>query len=129
MDRMEHVRALRASTDPHYNCCQSILVPFAGEMGLTEEAAYALGANFGAGMKHGSTCGTLTGALMVLGAAGRGEEAAAGLLRRFREEHGALTCAELLKASHERGEPRKAHCDGLVFQVAELLDQLFVQDR
>ncbi len=70
MDRMEHVRALRASTDRHYNCCQSILVPFAEEMGLTEEAAYALGANFGAGMKHGSTCGTLTGALMVLGGGG-----------------------------------------------------------
>ena len=39
MDRMEQVKHLR--TDPggrHYNCAQSILVPFAGEAGLEEEA-------------------------------------------------------------------------------------------
>ncbi len=96
MDRMEHVRALRASMDPHYNCCQSVLIPFAKEMGLTEEQACALGSHFGAGMKHGSTCGALTGALMVLGMAGYGEEQSSALLRRFREDRGALTCAELL---------------------------------
>ncbi len=127
MNRMEHVKALRASTEPHYNCCQSVLIPFAGEMGLTEEQACALGSHFGSGMKHGSTCGALTGALMVLGMAGYGEEQSAALLRRFREDRGALTCAELLKASHERGEARKDHCDGLVFYVTELLDQIFAQ--
>ena len=45
MDRMEQVKHLR--TDPggrHYNCAQSILVPFAGEAGLEEEQAYQLGA-------------------------------------------------------------------------------------
>ncbi len=127
MDRMEHVRALRASRTPHYNCCQSVLVPFAKEMGMTEEQVFALGSHFGGGMKHGSTCGAVTGGLMALGAAGKGEEAAAEFLRRFREDKGALTCAELLKASRDRGEQRKPHCDGMVFYVAEYLDKLFAE--
>ncbi len=127
MDRMEHVRALRACTEKHYNCCQSVLVPFAKEMGLTEEQAYALGTNFGQGMKHGSTCGAVAGALMVLGAAGQDGGSAEALLRRFREAHGAMTCPELLKASRERGEARKAHCDGLVFEVTALLSELLAE--
>ena len=71
MDRMEQVKHLR--TDPggrHYNCAQSILVPFANEAGLGEEQAYQLGAMFGSGMNHGATCGVLTSALMLLGLKG-----------------------------------------------------------
>ena len=71
MDRMEQVKHLR--TDPggrHYNCAQSILVPFAGEVGLGEEQAYQLGAMFGSGMNHGATCGVITSALMLLGLKG-----------------------------------------------------------
>ena len=67
MTHLEKARELRARTDIHFNCCQSVLVPFAREMGLTEDQAYALGDNFGAGMRCGSTCGALSGALMVLG--------------------------------------------------------------
>ena len=35
MDHMEEVRAIRADTSVHRNCCQSVLIPFAGEMGLS----------------------------------------------------------------------------------------------
>ena len=65
MTRMEETEALRARTDVHYNCCQSVLVPFADLCGLDKETAFKLGANFGSGMRHGSTCGAVTGALMV----------------------------------------------------------------
>ena len=123
MTHLEKAQELRASTDKHFNCCQSVLVTFAKEMGLTEEQAYDLGANFGAGMRCGSVCGTLTGALMVLGMRGCGEERSAALLRRFREEHGEINCAALLKKSHDAGVPRKEHCDGLVFEVVELLEE------
>ncbi len=34
MTRMEETEALRARTDVHYNCCQSVLVPFADLCGL-----------------------------------------------------------------------------------------------
>lgn len=122
MTHMEKARELRARTDVHFNCCQSVLVAFAEEMGLTEEQAYSLGANFGAGMRCGSVCGALTGALMVLGMTNRPPEQADALRRKFLEDHGEINCAALLKNSQDAGIPRKEHCDGLVFQAVELLD-------
>ena len=124
MDRMEHTRALRARTDVHYNCCQSVLVPFCRSCGLSEEAAYRLGAHFGAGMKHGSTCGAVTGALMVLGMTGADNKTALELLSRFREQNQVLDCADLLKLADERGEARKPHCDRMVYEAVKLLEEL-----
>ena len=119
MTYMEKAQALRADTTIHYNCAQSVLVPFAAEMGLTEQQAYALGAHFGSGMRHGSTCGAVTGALMALGMMGYDETTATQILRNVRQGHGALDCATLLRTSHEAGIPRKPHCDGLVFELVQ----------
>lgn len=124
MDHMEQVRALRADTQVHYNCCQSVLLPFAPELGLTREQAYALGTHFCSGMRHGSACGALAGALMVLGGLGGDEQQAQALLGRFRRDHGATDCASLLRASHDRGEERKDHCDGLVYEMVRYLSQM-----
>lgn len=124
MDRMEETKALRASKDVHYNCCQSVLVPFCDLCGLSKEEAYKLGAHFGTGMRHGSTCGAVTGALMVLGMAGGGSPAASSLLRQFREQNQALDCATLLRLARERGEDRDSHCDRMVYEAVELLEQL-----
>lgn len=122
MTHLEKAEELRARTDVHFNCCQAVLVTFAQEMGLTEEQAYDLGANFGSGMRCGSVCGTLTAALMVLGMKGYDEEQSTAFLRKFREDHGEINCAALLKKSHEAGIPRKEHCDGLVFEVVQMLE-------
>ena len=124
MTRMEESQALRDRTDVHYNCCQSVLVPFADKCGLTKEAAYQLGAHFGAGMKHGATCGAVTGALMALGMAGADNDAALDLMRRFRWRNQALDCAALLRLAEERGEERKCHCDRMVYEAVELLEEL-----
>lgn len=129
MNRMEETMALRARTDIHYNCCQSVLVPFCRECGLTEEEAYKLGAHFGGGMKHGGTCGAVTGALMVLGMAGQGNEAALELLSRFRNKNQALECAKLLALAKDRGEDRKSHCDRMVYEAVELLEDLLVENQ
>ena len=126
---MEHTKALRARTDVHYNCCQSVLVPFCRECGLTEEEAYRLGAHFGSGMHHGSTCGAVTGALMVLGLSGKEPTASSELLRRFREKNQALDCARLLTMAKERGEERKPHCDRMVYDVVELVEDLLAEDQ
>ena len=56
MSHIERVKEVRAIVEPHYNCGQSILVPFCKELGMTEEQAYALGAHLGKGMRHGGTC-------------------------------------------------------------------------
>ena len=124
MNRMEETKGLRARTDIHFNCCQSVLVPFCKECGMTEEEAYRLGAHFGSGMRHGSTCGAVTGALMVLGMAGADHDAAQELMRRFRRNNQALDCAGLLRLAAQRGEDRKCHCDRMVYEAVELLEEL-----
>ena len=124
MTHMEKSKALLADTAVHYNCAQSVLIPFAAEMGITEEQANAMGAHFGSGMRHGSTCGAVTGALMVLGMLGYDEQAATALLRKVRQERGALDCATLLRTSAEAGVPRKAHCDGIVFEMLQVVEDI-----
>ena len=124
MTRMEETQGLRARTDVHFNCCQSVLVPFADACGLDREAAFRMGANFGSGMHHGSTCGAVTSALMVLGLAGKGADEATEFMRRFREKNQALDCAGLLRMAKENGEERKPHCDRMVFDAVEILEDL-----
>ena len=113
MDYMEVVRPLRADQETHYNCCQSVLVTFAKEMGLSRDQAYALGTYFNGGMRHGSVCGALSGAMMVLGMTGCGEQEAAALL----------------KSAQERGEERKPHCDNLVYELVEAVARILAQSK
>ena len=112
MTRMEETEALRARTDVHYNCCQSVLVPFADLCGLDKETAFRLGANFGSGMRHGSTCGAVTGALMVLGLAGKGADEATALMRRFREKTRSWTAPICSRLAKERGRSASATATG-----------------
>lgn len=114
MTRKEHSKALRADAQVHYNCAQSVLIPFARDMGLSHEQANALGLNFGAGMGCGSVCGAITGAFVTMGGLGMPQEKRAQLLREFRQAHGDVHCAHLLKAAAQRGEERKCHCDRMV---------------
>lgn len=114
MTRKEHSKALRADTQVHYNCAQSVLIPFAEDVGLTPEQANALGQNFGTGMGCGSVCGAVTGALAAMGLLGMPQEKRAQLLREFRQANGDINCAQLLKGAMERGEERKCHCDQMV---------------
>ena len=127
MTHMEKCKALRADTAVHYNCCQAVMVPFAAEMGVSEEQAYKMGAHFGSGMRHGSTCGAITGALLVLGMLGYDEKEATALLRQTREKRGALDCATLLRTSHEAGIPRKTHCDGIVFEMLQAVEDIITK--
>ena len=122
--RMDEVRALRARTDRHFNCAQSILVTFSDKLGLSKEGAYDLGMGFGRGMHFESTCGTITAALMVLGMQGRDKEAALRLVGGFTEAHDSTVCKELTAAIEERGLPRKAGCDQLVYEMVTYLSRL-----
>ncbi len=121
---VERAAALRNHPDIHYNCAQSVLVAFADRMGYTEEQAFQLGAHLGAGARHGSICGALSGALIVLGALGYGEGEAIEMLKNFRQSHGDTDCRVLLRTSLERGEEKKCHCDGLVIEMAAVIESL-----
>lgn len=114
MTRKEHSKALRAHPQVHYNCAQAVLIPFAGDMGLTPEQANALTLIFGAGMGCGAVCGAISGAFVAMGGLGMPQEKRVELLREFRAAHGDVHCAQLLKGAVERGEERKCHCDRMV---------------
>ena len=126
-ERLKYAALLRTDQGLHHNCCQSVLMCFAEEMGLDLEEAFRLAGHMGAGMRCGSACGTVTAAALVLGAAGRTEEEVRALLEDFRARRGTLDCEPLLAGARARGEEKKPFCDGLVLDMVARLDALLEQ--
>ena len=120
---LEKAKELRAIVSPHYNCGQSVVLPFAAEAGLTEAQALGICANFGGGLKRGAACGAITGGLVVLGLFGIDDPAEYYQTLRAGHE-GMLECAELLRRNQELGGTRKPHCDGMVFECVSLVEAL-----
>ena len=123
---LDRAKELRAITRIHYNCAQSVVVPFAGAVGISEDTAYRMAANFGGGMKMAATCGAVTGALMVLGLAGIDDVPLLHeLYRKVRENHeGFLDCADLLRLNAQKGQPKKPHCDAMVYELVEMTEEI-----
>lgn len=118
--------ALRAIKDPHYNCAQAVVMPFAEDAGISEQVAKNIAANFGGGMKRAATCGAIAGGLMVLGMYGAEEPAIISeYYKRLRANHdGFLDCANLLKINKENGGEKKPHCDAMVYECVSLAEEL-----
>ena len=124
VDRAEEARA---RTDVHVNCAQGVTIAFADALGISEEEAYTMASAFGSGMKMGATCGAITGALMVLGLAGADSESA-GLLHKVKDRHEGMTdCRDLLRVNARKGTPKKEHCDGMVYELVELTEEILRQ--
>ena len=123
---MDRAKELRASTSIHYNCAQSVLIPFAADAGLSEEDAFRMAANFGGGMLMGGTCGAFTGGMMALGVWGVDDKPVVQeLIRTMKANHdGTLDCAKLLAKNAELGNPRKPHCDAMVYEAVELVEKI-----
>ena len=123
---LDRARELRSIEEPHYNCAQSVLLPFAEEAGLSPAQAYALAHAFGGGMRMGSVCGAITGAYMALGILDiASDENVAELTERMRANHdGMILCADLLAANEAAGGEKKPHCDALVFEALSLVEEL-----
>lgn len=123
---MDRAKELRACTSIHYNCAQSVLIPFAADAGLSEEDAFRMAANFGGGMLMGGTCGAFTGGMMALGVWGVDDKPVVQeLIRTMKANHdGTLDCAKLLAKNAELGNPRKPHCDAMVYEAVELVEQI-----
>lgn len=67
MNHVVKAKMLRESDEPiHYNCAQSLFVAFSDVLGVSDERAFAMGANYGGGMMHGGTCGVVSAGLMIL---------------------------------------------------------------
>ncbi len=92
-----------------YTCTQSILASYAPRYGLQQDLAFRIGEPFGAGTScTGDMCGSVTGAIMVLGlqygSTLSSDDAARSLtyqrvqqlIHRFIEAHGSIQCPDLL---------------------------------
>jgi len=92
-----------------FNCCQSVLVAYARDFGLSDETALSLAGAFGGGIGGtGETCGAVTGGLLVIGLRhGAGDpkdkegrekihQAAQAFMARFTAMCGSTRCRDLL---------------------------------
>lgn len=127
------------------NCSQAILAAFGGPYGVDEAAARDLARAFGGGMgRHGLTCGAITGAVMVLGLAGRDQKdegqrrrVSFGLVRElmagFQALHGTVACKELLGVDLSTDEGARQFverelfanlCPAFIRDAAQLLTEI-----
>jgi C_GCAxxG_C_C family probable redox protein len=127
----------------NFNCAQSVLAAFAPQLGFDENLALQLASPFGGGMaRTGKTCGAVTGGLIVLGlkfgyTSPEGRDATYKIvqefMQRFEEQHGSLSCRELLgfdvstPESRDRAQQSGVFqniCPGLVRDAAEILQSI-----
>ena len=70
MDNLTEERKLlaRGYFEQGYNCCTSVMLPYAGELEMDHETILRLTSSFGGGMARlKEVCGAVTGLFMVLG--------------------------------------------------------------
>ena len=94
---VEKAKELRNATPMVHNCAQTIMV-----------------------------CGAITSGLMILGAKGIDSPAKVNQFIKTisNNHHGLINCADLLKENAKNGGQKKPHCDGMIQEVIELIDQM-----
>ena len=111
------------------NCAQAVLLAFCEDYGMERETALTIAAGFGSGMAGlRETCGTVTGANMVIGLAkGKNRMEANRTFRefadRFREKNGSLVCKELLAARIKT----RLTCADLCYDAGKLLEEILAK--
>lgn len=133
-----------------YNCSQAVLMAFEDITGLDSGTAAKLASSFGGGMgRMREVCGTVSGALMVLGlACGYSDPKDSDAKKeqyhlvqdfagRFREENGSIICRQLLagvstipgRDPEERTGDyyKKRPCPDLVWCAAHILDEMLAE--
>lgn len=130
MTRPEKAEALFRSG---YNCAQSVVMAFAPDFGLTQEEAERISAAFGGGFSRlRETCGTVSGAAMVLSlryGAGTGSDrekktrlytTVQDFAKAFAAQHGSYICRELLALGPGPDSPVPEARTGRVLQPPPL---------
>ena len=135
-----------ASFKSGFNCAQALLLGTGPRYGMAPELCLKIAAPFGAGMgRTGSTCGAVTGAIMVIGlrcghSAANDKQtkercyaATRDFLERFRAVHGSVVCNQLLgldistPQGFAESRARDLHntlCVGLVKSAAQILGEV-----
>ena len=144
---MDHAEKARALFLEGYNCAQAVLCAFDDLTGIDRETSARLASSFGGGMgRMREVCGTVSGALLVLGIlCGYADPAdrqaktehyhlVQEFARRFREMNGSIICRDLLAGVKTKpGNDPEARtpayyasrpCLRHVGEAAELVDEL-----
>ncbi len=130
-----------------FNCAQAVLAAFAPALGMDRETALRISTGFGGGIGQlGWTCGTVTGAAMVISLLhGRTRaddrqtyETAKARVRQFVDQFvdrfGNAACSELIgvdisdpqaKARASREGVFRRLCPGFVRGAGEILEQMY----
>lgn len=149
---MNHSEKAQALFLEGYNCAQSVLCAFDDLTGIDVPSSARLASSFGGGMgRLREVCGTMSGALIVLGIlCGYDDPKAAEaktahyhlvqeFAKRFREKNGTILCRELLKGVKtvpgNDPEPRTPEyyasrpCLRYVRDAAQIVDELLSLKR
>lgn len=136
MTKSERCEIAAACHRKGINCGQSVLMAFTDITGLSEAQSLAIASGFGGGMRCGGICGSISGAVVVLGCRypavdaetkKRSTTLTKEFQRRFAERFGAWNCRELLAAKDLHGTPlaeelmRDNHCGLMIVSAVELL--------
>lgn len=116
MNKEERIKKAEDLFMQGFNCCQAVVAAYADLYGYTEEQALRMSAGFGAGIgRMRMSCGAFNALALLAGldcgsvTPGDREgksynyKVVQELAARFKEEHGSLICAELLKL--KKGAP------------------------
>lgn len=121
-------KAIDYRTNPErmYSCSVSVLLSFSDVTGLTEEQSIKVASCFAGGLKRGETCGAICGGLMVMGLLGiKDQETVDRLFETIEKKNEGYTrCKDLLAMVAAKGEPKKPHCNEMVYDVVRFLDAL-----
>ena len=143
-DHAEHARELFLEG---YNCSQAVYCAFCDIMEMDIDTAAKLSSSFGGGMgRLREVCGTVSGALMVLGtvmgysdpkdpkAKTEHYHLVQEFARRFKEKNGSIVCRELLEGVEvkpgndpEERTPeyyKKRPCPNYVYDAAKIVEEM-----
>lgn len=135
-----------------YNCSQSVLLAFSGELGLDVKTAAAISSSFGGGMgRLREVCGAVSGMFMAAGlkygsypvsdkdAKALQYKRVQELACAFSDKNGSIVCRELLGLNvksesyipEERTDSyyKKRPCAELVGDAAEILEKYFSENQ
>ena len=123
---LERAKEIRAIEVPHHNCAQSVLMSFTQSLKLDDETAYKIAVACGGGMKSGITCGVIVGGLMTLGLFDVDDmETTQKVINDFKTRHNQMIdCKDLLKANAAAGGQKKPHCDALVYEMVQYVEEI-----
>jgi C_GCAxxG_C_C family probable redox protein len=125
-----------------YNCSQAIFSTYSPDLGVPSEQALKIASGFGGGMHIDSTCGAVTGALMVLGlkfAKGKDKpyDKTLKFVETFCRKNKSTDCQALIgcdirtKEGNEKATNEglfRSICSQLVKDAAEILEEILADD-